>query len=91
MTNAESLLTEEVRKVLEGLGAHFIKISDRFTRGVPDSSVTTNRHVRFPAGTKTDFTNVKTYGDFFITLLDLFDVKTTSFGEDGQEPIVWHR
>jgi hypothetical protein len=53
--------------------------------------VTGDRHVRFPAGTSSDYTNVKTYGDFFITLLDLFDVKTTSFGEDGQEPIVWHR
>ncbi len=52
--------------------------------------VTTDRHVRFPPGTHNDFTGVKTYGDFFITLLDLFDVKTTSFGQDGQEPIVWH-
>jgi hypothetical protein len=53
--------------------------------------VKTDRHVRFPAGTSSDYTNVKSYGDFFITLLDLFDVKTTAFGEDGQEPIVWHR
>jgi hypothetical protein len=52
--------------------------------------VTTDRHVRFPPGTYSNFTNVKTYGDFFITLLDLFDVKVTSFGQDGQEPIVWH-
>lgn len=52
--------------------------------------VTTDRHVRFPPGRYNDFTNVKTYGDFFITLLDLFDVKTTAFGDDGQEPIVWH-
>jgi hypothetical protein len=52
--------------------------------------VTTDRHVRFPPGTSGDYTHVKTYGDFFITLLDLFDVKVTSFGQDGQEPIAWH-
>ncbi|HYO94892.1 MAG TPA: DUF1552 domain-containing protein [Polyangiaceae bacterium] len=51
--------------------------------------VTPDRHVRFP--TNRDFTLVKTYGDFFITLLELYGVKTTAFGDDGKEPIVWHK
>ena len=51
--------------------------------------VTPNRHVRFP--TSRDYSQVKTYGDFFITLLDLYGVKTTSFGQDGKEAIQWHR
>lgn len=51
--------------------------------------VTTDRHVRFP--TNRDYTLVKTYGDFFITLLGLYDVKVTNFGDDGKEAIAWNR
>jgi hypothetical protein len=51
--------------------------------------VTPDRHVRFPTGR--DYTKVKTFGDFFITLLGLFDVRTTAFGDDGKEAIVWNR
>jgi hypothetical protein len=51
--------------------------------------VTPDRHVRFPTGR--DYTKVKSYGDFFITLLDLYGVKTTAFGEDGKEAIVWNK
>jgi hypothetical protein len=51
--------------------------------------VTTDRHVRFPTGN--DYTKVKTYGDFYITLMSLFDVKATAFGNDGKEAIVWNR
>lgn len=50
--------------------------------------VTPDRHVRFP--TNRDYTKVKTYGDFFISLLDLYGVKTTAFGDDGKEAIVWN-
>jgi hypothetical protein len=49
--------------------------------------VTPDRHVRFP--TSRDYSQVKTYGDFFITLLDLFGVRTTTFGDDGKEAIQW--
>jgi hypothetical protein len=51
--------------------------------------VTPDRHVRFP--TSSDYTKVKTYGDFFITLLGLYDVKVTAFGDDGKEAIAWNR
>jgi len=34
---------------------------------------------------------VKTYGDFYLTLLDLFGVQATGFGDDGVEAITWHR
>ena len=51
--------------------------------------VTPDRHVRFP--TNRDYTKVKTYGDFFITLLSLYDVRVTAFGDDGKEAIVWQR
>ena len=51
--------------------------------------MTPDRHVRFP--TNRDYTKVKTYGDFFITLLSLYDVNTTAFGDDGKEAIVWQR
>lgn len=53
--------------------------------------VKTNRHVRFPPGGWRDYNGVKTFGDFFITLLDLFGVQTMAFGNDGQEAITWHR
>jgi hypothetical protein len=51
--------------------------------------VVTNRHVRFP--TSRDYTQVKTYGDFFITLMSLYGVRTNAFGNDGKEAIVWHQ
>ena len=53
--------------------------------------VKTNRHVRFPPGGWRDYDGVKTFGDFFMTLLDLFGVQTMAFGNDGQEAIPWHR
>lgn len=43
--NPESLLTDLVRRRLEAGGAHFVKLSDRFTRGVPDALVFTDRLV----------------------------------------------
>jgi hypothetical protein len=49
--------------------------------------VTTDRHVRFP--TSRNFEQVKTYGDFYITLASLFGVRMTSFGNDGKEAIRW--
>jgi hypothetical protein len=49
--------------------------------------VTTDRHVAFP--TNRDYTKVKTYGDFFITLASLFGVNMTTFGDDGKEAIQW--
>jgi len=50
--------------------------------------VTPDRHVRFP--TNRDYTKVKTYGDFFITLFGLYDVPPVkTFGNDGKEAIVW--
>jgi hypothetical protein len=51
--------------------------------------VVPDRHVRFP--TSNDYTEVKTFGDFFITLLSLFGVTTQAFGDDGVEPIVWQQ
>ena len=50
--------------------------------------VTTDRHVRFP--TSRNYDQVKTYGDFFITLMSLYGVNTTAFGNDGVEAIEWH-
>jgi hypothetical protein len=49
--------------------------------------VTTDRHVRFP--TSRDFTQVKTHGDFFMTLMSLYGIKATGFGNDGVEEIQW--
>lgn len=45
MINAETKLTEAVRRDLEASGAHCVKLSDRFTRGVPDMLVVTDRIV----------------------------------------------
>lgn len=50
--------------------------------------IQTNRHVRYPTGVPVD--EMKTFGDFFINLLDLFGVKTNAFGNDGKEAIAWH-
>jgi hypothetical protein len=51
--------------------------------------VTTDRHVRFP--TSRDYSTVKSYGDFFMTLLSLYGVNVTGFGDDGVEAITWQR
>jgi hypothetical protein len=64
--------------------------------------VVTDRQVDYPGvtgggggglgpGAGADYTNVKTFGDFFITLASLFGVKLASFGDDGKEAIQWHR
>lgn len=45
MVNGESHLTRSVREALEGRGAHCMKISDRFTRGIPDMFAATDRLV----------------------------------------------
>jgi hypothetical protein len=50
--------------------------------------VTTDRFVPFP--TSRNYEQVKTYGDFFITLASLFGVNMTTFGDDGKEAIRWH-
>jgi hypothetical protein len=49
--------------------------------------VTPDRHVRFTPSR--DLSQVKTYGDFFITLLGLYGVRVTEFGDDGREAIQW--
>jgi hypothetical protein len=43
--NPETIITRRVRSVIEARGGHFIKLSDSYTRGVPDAIVTTNRLV----------------------------------------------
>jgi hypothetical protein len=48
--------------------------------------VAQNRHVRFP----TSEAQAKTFGDFHITLLSLFGVRTSAFGDNGKEAIQWH-
>jgi hypothetical protein len=52
--------------------------------------VKTDRHVSYPRLVKPDYSKVKTYGDFFITLLRLYDVKVTTFGDDGKEDLAWN-
>jgi hypothetical protein len=52
--------------------------------------VKTDRHVSFPRLANRDFSKVKTFGDFYITLLKLYDVKTTTFGNDGKEDLAWN-
>jgi hypothetical protein len=42
-------------------------------------------------GPGADYSNVKTFGDFYISLASLFGVNLTAFGDDGKEPIVWYR
>jgi len=51
--------------------------------------VTPDRHVAYPVSS--DYTKVKTFGDFFITLMGLFGVRATEFGNDGKEAIAWNR
>lgn len=40
--NPETKVTRRIRALLEGHGAHFDKLSDSFTRGIPDSLVATD-------------------------------------------------
>jgi hypothetical protein len=40
-------------------------------------------------GAGADYSKVKTFGDFFITLASLFGVKLATFGDDGKEAIKW--
>lgn len=51
--------------------------------------VTPDRHVAYPVSS--DYSKVKTFGDFFITLMGLYDVKVERFGNDGVEAIAWNR
>lgn len=64
--------------------------------------VVTDRQVDYPGvsgggggglgpGAGADYSKVKTFGDFYITLASLFGVKLSSFGDDGKEAIQWHR
>lgn len=43
--NPETVVTRELRRRLEALGAHTVKLSDSFTRGVPDLMVASDRVV----------------------------------------------
>jgi hypothetical protein len=61
------------------------------TAGQLGGLVTTNRHVRFPPGGWNNYNGVKTFGDFYLTLVDLYGVQATSFGNDGVEAITWQR
>jgi hypothetical protein len=51
--------------------------------------VTPDRHVRY-TGVGKDYTTWKTYGDFYINLLKLYDVNVTTFGDDGKEALAWN-
>lgn len=42
-SNPETKVTNRIRNLLKMNGAHFTKLSDSFTRGVPDAYVVTNR------------------------------------------------
>lgn len=43
--NPETVVTNRIRKLIEAAGGHFVKLSDTFTRGVPDAMVVTDRVV----------------------------------------------
>lgn len=60
------------------------------TAGKLGGLVTTDRHVRYAPGGFRDFDGVKTYGDYYLNLLDLFGIQATEFGDDGVEAITWH-
>ncbi len=45
--------------------------------------VTTNRHVRYAQS------QLKTFGDFYITLLGMYGVQVDTFGDDGKEALAW--
>jgi hypothetical protein len=64
--------------------------------------VVTDRQVDFPGvtgggggglgpGAGADYSNVKTFGDFYISVASLFGVNLATFGDDGKEPIAWAR
>jgi hypothetical protein len=38
----------------------------------------------------TVYTTMKTFGDFYIQLLKLYDVNVTAFGNDGNEALAWN-
>lgn len=50
--------------------------------------VKTDRHVHYPTGIPV--TEMKTFGDFFLNLMDLYGAKAEAFGDDGKELIAWH-
>lgn len=56
--------------------------------GTLSGLVTPDRCIQYP--TSRNYDDVKTYGDFFINLLSLYGVNTTTFGDDGKEAIAWH-
>jgi hypothetical protein len=43
MSNPETKVTDRLRRLLADAGCHAIKLSDSFTRGVPDMVVVSNR------------------------------------------------
>jgi hypothetical protein len=52
--------------------------------------VSTDRHVRYTPDPNNIYTNDKTFGDFYITLLSLYGVNVTAFGDDGKDAITWN-
>ena len=61
MENAETKLTRSVRLALETKGAHCVKLSDKFTRGVPDMMVVSDRVVMVEFKIMTTTAMVLTY------------------------------
>jgi hypothetical protein len=53
--------------------------------------VSTDRHIRYTPDPNNIYTNDKTFGDFYITLLGLYGVNVTAFGDDGKDAITWNR
>jgi len=41
--NPETIVTNRIKDLLKRNGAHFVKLSDSFTRGIPDAMIVTNR------------------------------------------------
>jgi len=60
-------------------------------RRVAFSGVTGGGSGGLGPGAGADYSKVKTFGDFYITLASLFGVKLATFGDDGKEAIVWQR
>lgn len=54
-------------------------------------AVSTDRHIRYTVDSSNNYANNKSFGDFFITLLGLYGVNVTAFGDDGKEAIAWNR
>jgi Protein of unknown function (DUF1552) len=50
--------------------------------------VTPNRLVQYPLSS--DYTTMKSFGDFYIQLLKMYDVNVTTFGNDGKEALAWN-